>query len=68
MITLIDLELETFPNRPRWTVETCYHLMDHGFLDGRFEVIDGHERSALSCAYHGYHLHRSSRDLVGALR
>jgi Uma2 family endonuclease len=38
---LIDPELETFPNRYRWTVEACYRLMELGFLEGRFEVIDG---------------------------
>jgi Uma2 family endonuclease len=39
--TLIDPELETFPNRYRWTVDACYRLMELGFLEGRFEVIDG---------------------------
>jgi len=39
--TLIDPEMEAFPDRHRWTVEACYRLMDLGFINGRFEVIDG---------------------------
>jgi Uma2 family endonuclease len=38
---LIAPELETFPNRVRWTVEECYELVDAGYLKGRYEVIDG---------------------------
>jgi Uma2 family endonuclease len=34
-------ETETFPNRFRWKVADCYRLIDAGFLDGKFEVIDG---------------------------
>ncbi len=39
--TLIAPELETFPNRYRWSVEACYRLMELGFLEGRFEILDG---------------------------
>jgi Uma2 family endonuclease len=39
--TLIAPELESFPNRYRWSVEACYRLMDLGFLEGRFEILDG---------------------------
>jgi Uma2 family endonuclease len=38
---LIPPETETFPNRFRWKVADCYRLVDAGFLDGRFELIDG---------------------------
>ncbi len=38
---LIAPELEMFPDRHRWTVETCCQLAELGFLEGRFEVIDG---------------------------
>src|SRR5690349_13433865 len=38
---LIAPELETFPNRYRWTVDACYRLKELGFLEGRFELIDG---------------------------
>jgi Uma2 family endonuclease len=34
-------ELEAFPNRYRLTVEACYRLMDLGYLEGQFEVLDG---------------------------
>ena len=38
---LIEPEMETFPNRYRWTTEACYRLMELGFLQGRFELLDG---------------------------
>ena len=38
---LIEPESEIFPNRYRWRVEACYRLMDLGFLEGRFEILDG---------------------------
>ena len=38
---LIAPELELFPNRYRWSVAACYRMMELGFLEGRFEVIDG---------------------------
>lgn len=38
---LLAPEEETYPNRYRWTVEACYRLRDLGFLDGRFEILDG---------------------------
>lgn len=38
---LLTPEEETYPNRYRWTVEDCYRLRDLGFLDGKFEVLDG---------------------------
>jgi Uma2 family endonuclease len=38
---LLTPDEETYPNRYRWTVEACYRLRDLGFLDGRFEVLDG---------------------------
>jgi len=38
---LIAPEQETFPNRYRWSVEACYRLRELGFLEGKFEVIDG---------------------------
>lgn len=39
--TLIAPEFEMFPNRYRWTVEACYRLRELGFLEGRFELLDG---------------------------
>jgi Uma2 family endonuclease len=39
--TLLAPELETFPNRYRLPVEAYYRLMDLGFLEGRFEILDG---------------------------
>jgi Uma2 family endonuclease len=38
---LLTPEEETYPNRYRWSVEACYRLRDLGFLDGKFEVLDG---------------------------
>jgi Uma2 family endonuclease len=38
---LVAPEQEVFPNRRRWTVETCYRLADAGELTGRWELIDG---------------------------
>ena len=39
--TLIEPEMETFPNRYRWTTEACYRLRELGFLEGRYELLDG---------------------------
>lgn len=36
----IPLE-EPFPNRVRWTREDCARLAEGGFLQGRYELIDG---------------------------
>ncbi len=38
---LLEPELESFPNRHRWTVAQCYELVELGLLKGRFEVLDG---------------------------
>jgi len=38
---LIAPELEMFPDRYRWTVKACSRLAKLGFLEGRFEVVDG---------------------------
>ncbi len=39
--TLLEPELERFPNRYRWTVAQCYELAESGRLVGRYEVLDG---------------------------
>ena len=39
--TVLMPEPDYFPNRFRWTVEDCYRLMEAGFLNGRYELIDG---------------------------
>jgi Uma2 family endonuclease len=38
---LIAPELEPIPNRRPLPVEAYYRLVDLGFLDGRFEILDG---------------------------
>lgn len=39
--TLLAPEEESYPNRYRWTVEACYKLAEMGFLEGKFEILDG---------------------------
>ena len=39
--TLFASEPETFPNRYRLPVEAYYRLRELGFLEGRFEILDG---------------------------
>ena len=39
--TLLEPELERFPNRYRWTVEAANGLREMGVLQGRYEVLDG---------------------------
>jgi Uma2 family endonuclease len=39
--TVVAPELEAIPNRDRLPVEAYYRLRDLGFLEGRFEVLDG---------------------------
>ena len=38
---LLAPEMETFPDRYRWTVEECNRLAEEGRLVGRYEVVDG---------------------------
>jgi|SRR5579871_968372 len=39
--TLLASEPEMFPNRYRLPVEAYYRLMELGYLEGRFEILDG---------------------------
>jgi Uma2 family endonuclease len=39
--TTIAPEFESFPNRRRWTRDECSRLAEMGFLEGRYELIDG---------------------------
>lgn len=39
--TLLTAEPEMFPNRYRLPVEAYYRLRELGFLEGRFEILDG---------------------------
>jgi Uma2 family endonuclease len=39
--TTITPEFQTFPNRRRWTRDECHRLAELGFLDGRYELVDG---------------------------
>jgi Uma2 family endonuclease len=38
---LLAPELESIPNRRPLPVEAYYRLMEQGFLEGRFEILDG---------------------------
>jgi Uma2 family endonuclease len=46
--TLIPPDLETFPNRYRWTVAECAKLAEEGRLIDHYEVIDGEVISKMS--------------------
>jgi len=39
--TLLASEPEMFPNRYHLPVEAYYRLMELGYLEGRFEILDG---------------------------
>ena len=39
--TTVAPEFEPFPHRRRWTRDKCHRLAEMGFLDGRYELIDG---------------------------
>jgi Uma2 family endonuclease len=39
--TSITPEFEPFPHRRRWTRDECHRLAEIGFIEGRYELIDG---------------------------
>jgi Uma2 family endonuclease len=39
--TILSPDQDAFPNRYRWSVDACRRLSELGFLEGKYEVIDG---------------------------